>query len=197
MSLKRNSTVVGEGVSIEPLIHYVRGQKVILDADLARIYGVSTKVFNQAVKRNRERFPTDFMFQLTKAEVKDLLFSRSQFVTLKNRSQIVTGSQKHRDPKFVPYAFTEHGAVMAANILNSPSAVKMSVFVVRAFMQMRMALSEHKELVGELKALEKKLTDRLDVHEVAIVDILQRMMELLDPPPAPPAPEKPPIGFHV
>ncbi|MBF0330822.1 MAG: ORF6N domain-containing protein [Candidatus Omnitrophica bacterium] len=185
MSSKDKRVSTGEGVSIEPLIHYVRGQKVILDADLARIYGVTTKVINQAVKRNRDRFPEDFMFKLTNGEAESLLRSRSQFVTLKRGMNI----------KYLPYAFTEHGAVMAANVLNSPSAVKMSVFVVRAFMQMRVVLSDHKELLGELRSLEKKLTDRLDVHEVAIVDILQRMMDLLDPPPAPPAQPKPKIGF--
>jgi phage regulator Rha-like protein len=186
MPLKKKNVPVGKGVSIEPLIHYLRGQKVILDADLARIYGVTTKVFNQSAKRNKDRFPKDFMFQLTLVELEFL-----------NRSQIVTGSQKHRDPRFLPYAFTKHGAVMAANILNSPSAVQMSVFVVRAFMEMRTVLSDRKDLLGELKTLEKKLTERLDVHEVAIVDILQRMMELLDPPPAPELPPKPKIGFHT
>jgi hypothetical protein len=179
----------------------IRGQKVILDSDLARLYGVPTKVFNQAIKRNRDRFPEDFMFRLTISEIPDLLRSRSQFVTLKqghnNRSQIVTGFQKHRDPRYLPYAFTEHGAIMAANVLNSPSAVQMSVFVVRAFMRMRTVLSGHKELMSELVALEKKLAERLDVHEVAIVDILQRMMELLDPPVPEASPPKSKIGFHV
>ena len=101
-----------------------------------------------------------------------------------------------RNMRYVPMVFSEHGAVMAANILNSPSAIQMSVFVVRAFMQMRAVLSGRKELIGELKSLEKKLTDRLDVHETAIVDILQRMMDLLDPPPPLPTPPKAPIGFH-
>lgn len=111
--------------SLEPLILVVRNQRVILDADLARLYGVSTKAFNQAVKRNVERFPEDFAFQLTAPEMTRL---RSQTATSTlesiygqppNRSQIVTGSQKHRDPRFRPWAFTEHGAVMAANIIHS------------------------------------------------------------------------------
>ena len=104
--------------AIDSVIHTLRGERVILDADLAKIYGVATKVFNQAVKRNREKFPPDFLFQLTGQEVLAL-----------NRSQIVTGSsQRHRDPNSRPYAFTEHGTIMAANILNSPQAVQMSVF---------------------------------------------------------------------
>ena len=111
---------------IDPLIVEVRGQKVILDADLARVYGVPTKALNQAVKRNSARFPEDFLFKLTVEEIEEL-----------NRSQIVTGSQKHRDPRFVPSAFSEHGAIMAANILNSPRAVQMSVFVVRASAPLR------------------------------------------------------------
>lgn len=121
------------------------------------------------------------MFRLTKEEV-----SRSQNATLKRGQNI----------KYRPYAFTEYGAVMAANVLNSSSAVKMSVFVVRAFMRMRSILSGDKGLMQELKSLEKKLTTRLDVHEVAIVDILQRMMELLAPPPIPPVQPKSRIGFH-
>jgi hypothetical protein len=94
----------------------VRGQRAILDAELAALYGVATKVLNQAVKRNVERFPEDFMFRLTRTETKAL-----------NRSQIVTGSQKHRDPRFPPFAFTEHGAIMAATVLNSPRAVEINV----------------------------------------------------------------------
>jgi hypothetical protein len=111
---------------LESLILSLRHQKVILDADLAGLYGVPTKALNQALKRNLERFPEDFCFQLTLAEWEDL-----------NRSHFVTGSQRHRDPRFLPRAFTEHGALMAANVLNSPEAVKMSVYVVRAFIKQR------------------------------------------------------------
>lgn len=115
--------------AVETVILTVRGQKVILDADLARIYGVATKALNQAVKRNADRFPPDFLIRLTETEAAD---TWSQIVTTsRNRSQIVTGSQKHRDPRFRPYAFTEHGAIMAATVLNSPEAVRMSVFIVR------------------------------------------------------------------
>lgn len=174
--------------AITPAIRAIRGQKVILDSDLARIYGVPTKALNQAVKRNIERFPLDFVFQLTAEEADSL---RSQIVTLKS------GRGQHR--KFLPHAFTEHGAVMAANVLNSPEAVRMSVFVVRAFVQMRDLLGSTKELAKQLADLEKKLTDRLDGHENAIVQVLQRLMNILDPPPPPPEPERPKrrIGFHA
>ena len=104
----------------------LRGHRVILDAELAALYSVPTKALNQAVKRNAERFPDDFMFRLTRAETEAL-----------NRSQSVTGSQKHRDPRLLPFAFTEHGAIMAATVLNSPRAVEMSVYVVRAFVKLR------------------------------------------------------------
>jgi hypothetical protein len=130
---------------ISSLIFNLRSQKVILDADLAELYGVPTKVFNQAVKRNMERFPDDFCFQLTASEWENL---KSQIVTSSLEgtqtegvvpmwSQIVTSSRKHRGAAYRPYAFTEHGAIMAATVLNSPEGVAVSVFVVRAFMQMR------------------------------------------------------------
>ena len=117
---------LGTGGAFDP-----RGEKVILDADLARIYGVETKAFNRAVKRNADRFPPDFVFQLSRKEFNSLRF---QFGTLK------TGRGQHR--KYLPYAFTEHGAIMTANVLNSPQAVQMSVYVVRAFLKMRSVLSD-------------------------------------------------------
>jgi hypothetical protein len=179
------------------MIRTIRGQKVILDYDLARIFGVRTFRFNEAVKRNRERFPDDFLFQLTAEEAKSLT---SQIAILKlsgNPSQIAMGSQKHRNPRHLPYALTENGAIMAANVLNSPEAVRMSVFVVRAFVQMRDLLGGTKELARQLADLEKKLTARLDVHESVIVDVLRRVMDILDPPPPLPEPPRRRIGFHV
>jgi len=172
---------------IESQIRTIRGEKVILDSDLAEPYGVETRVLNQAVKRNASRFPADFMFQLTPAESGAVLRSRSQSVTLKRGMNI----------KYLPYALTENGAIMAANVLNSPEAVRMSVFVVRAFVQMRDLLGGTKELARQLADLEKKLTARLDVHESVIVDVLRRVMGILDPPPLPPEPPKRRIGFHV
>jgi hypothetical protein len=168
---------------IRSLIRTIRGQKVILDADLARIFGVQTFRFNEAVKRNRDRFPDDFMFQLTREEYGNLI------------SQIAISSS-HGGRRKLPYAFTEHGAIMAANVLNSPPAVRMSVFVVRAFVQMRELLGGTKELARQLAALEKKLTARLDGHEAAIVEVLRRVMDILDPPPLPEPPRRE-IGFHV
>jgi predicted deacylase len=161
----------------------IRGQKVILDSDLAPLYGVTTKRLNEQVKRNRERFPADFVFQLRAKESASL------------RSQIATSSRKHRGATYRPYAFTEHGALMAANVLNSPRAVQMSVFVVRAFLKMRGLLGDKRELAKKLAALEGELTQRLDVHEAAIVHVLQRVMDLIDPPVLPPPPQKPRIGF--
>jgi hypothetical protein len=175
---------------IDALIVEVRGQKVILDADLAAIYGVPTKRLNEQVRRNARRFPPDFLFRLTAAEATGWRRSRSQFATLKRGGNI----------KYLPYAFSEHGAIMAANVLNSPRAVDMSVFVVRAFIKMRAALTDTRELKRKLAALETELKARLDTHEAAIVEVLQRIMRILDPrkpPPAPPSPPQPEIGFHV
>jgi hypothetical protein len=173
--------------AIDSVIHTLRGERVILDADLANIYGVETRTLNQAIKRNLDKFPPDFLIQLTGNEVSAL-----------NRSQIVTGSsQRHRDPRSRPYAFTEHGAIMAANILNSPQAVQMSVFVVRAFIAMRAALTDTRELARKLASLEKELTSRLDTHESAIVDVLQRVIALLEPPPPAPEPPRKEMGFHA
>jgi hypothetical protein len=181
---------------VESLIFTIRGQRVILDADLARIYGVPTKALNQAIKRNADRFPSDFMFQLTSQEVSELTAQSAASNSVDMRSQFVTASKK-RNIRFLPYALTEHGAVMAANVLNSPEAIRMSVFVVRAFVRMRSLLGDTRELARQLAALEKKLKERLDVHEVAIVSILQRVMDLIDPPVKPkPAPRKK-IGFEV
>jgi phage regulator Rha-like protein len=174
---------------IGSMIRTIRGEKVILDSDLARLYGVETRVLNQAVKRNAIRFPPDFMFQPTNEELEKEFRLRSQIVILKK------GRGQHR--KFLPYAFTENGAIMAANVLNSPEAVRMSVFVVRAFVQMRDLLGSTKELAKQLAALEKKLTARLDGHEVAIIEVLRRVMDILDPPPPPPEPPRRRIGFHV
>ena len=178
---------------IDNLIREIRGQKVILDSDLAALYGVPTFRFNEAIKRNRRRFPTDFMFQLTREEV-DSLASQIAISKPRNSSQIAMSSRKHRGRAYRPYAFTEHGALQAANILRSPRAVQMSVFVVRAFLKMRALLGDNRELAKKLAALERELTQRLDVHEAAIVHVLQRVMDILDPPALPPPP-KPRIGF--
>ncbi|MBI2516145.1 MAG: ORF6N domain-containing protein [Opitutae bacterium] len=186
--------------SVESVIHTIRGERVVLDADLAKLYGVETKALNQAVRRNREKFPPDFMLELTLAEAEQLRRSRSQFVTASSgrslRSQIVTSNVGRGGRRYLPFAFTEHGAIMAANILNSPQAVSMSVFVVRAFVKMRSLLTDTRGLAKKLASLEKELTSRLDSHETAIFDVLQRIMLLLEPPAASGVPDKE-MGFHT
>jgi ORF6N domain len=170
-------------IPIEQMIRTLRGARVILDSDLAKIYGVPTFRFNEAIKRNRHRFPTDFMFQLTRAEFDSL------------KSQIAMSKTGRGGRRTLPNAFTEHGALQAANVLRSPRAVQMSVFVIRAFVKMREALRGTPELARKLAALEKKLTARLDVHEAAIVQVLREVMQILNPPEAPESP-RPRIGFH-
>ena len=177
------------------MIRTIRGVRVMLDRDLAKIYGVPTFRFNEAIKRNRHRFPTDFMFQLTREEF-DSLRSQIAMSKAENSSQIAMSSGKHRGAAYRPYAFTEHGALQAANVLRSPRAVQMSVFVIRAFVKMRETLLGTRELAKKLAALEKKLTARLDVHEAAIVEVLQELMQILNPPPPSPDPPRRRIGFH-
>ena len=182
------------------LIVQVRGVPVILDSDLAKAYGVTTKALNQAVKRNRERFPDVFVFVVGPQEFTRL---KSQIVTSNDpneamRSQIVTASKRGGRRK-ATYAFTEHGALMASMVLNSPQAVKMSVFVVKAFVAMRSMLTEQRDLAKKLAELERTLTERLDTHEHAISDIIQQIMQLLTPPPEPKVeePPRPRVGFSV
>jgi len=164
---------------VERMIYLIRGHRVMIDAELARIYGVTTKRLNEQVRRNRDRFPEDFMFQLTMDEAAALLASRSQNATL-NRGQNV---------KYRPYAFTEHGAVMLASVLNSPTAVQASIQVVRAFIRLREMLAAHRALSGKLEALER----RIKGHDISIRRIFQALKELSEPPPLPPRPK---IGFR-
>ena len=158
----------------------LRGQRVLLDTDLAVLYGVPTKRFNEQVKRNLARFPADFMFQLSTEEAGAL---RSQFATLN------VGRGQHR--KYLPFAFTEHGALMAATILNSSRAVEMSIYVVRAFIQLRELLTSNKELAKKLDELETRIARKLASHDEAIAGILRTLRELM----APPETKKRPIGF--
>jgi phage regulator Rha-like protein len=169
---------------LERRIYTVRGQRVILDADLAEVYGVETGALNRAVKRNADRFPGDFVFLLTRQDVARL------------KCQIGISSSQHGGRRKPTLAFTEHGAVMAANVLNSTRAAKMSVFVVRAFVKLRQELGQNRQFAAKLAELEKKLSERLDLHEQAILHLLRQMQDLLHPP-AGPAPEQKQIGFHV
>jgi hypothetical protein len=179
-TIMANAKSLAQVERITHAIFVLRGHRVLLDAELSLLYGVPTKVFNQAVKRNFKRFPADFMFQLTTDEVNAL---RSQIVTLKR------GRGQH--PKYLPYAFTEHGAIMAATILNSPRAVEMSLFVVRAFVHLRELLGSNKELARRFAQLEARLDKKLGEHDEAIAAILSAIRELMQPP----APKRRGIGF--
>ena len=155
----------------------IRGLRVMLDADLAALYGVQTRRLNEQVRRNRDRFPDDFIFELTPEELGDL------------KSQSATSSWGGR--RKLPLAFTEHGAIMAATVLNTPRAVEVSVYVVRAFVQLRDLLTGNKDLARRLKDLERRLERKLAVHDEAIAEILDAIRELMNPP----EPPKRPIGF--
>ena len=160
---------------LETLILTLRNQKVLLDADLAAIYGVPTRALNQAVKRNAARFPKDFLFQLTHQEKKEVVTNCDHLARLKFSP-------------VRPYAFTEHGALMAANVLNSARAVKMSVYVVRAFIKQREMLMAQADILKRLAQMDKKLLQ----HDEVLKVIWTELQPLLQPPPAPP---KPRIGF--
>lgn len=162
-------------IQVDSLIMEIRGQKVILDKDLAALYEVDTKRLNEQVKRNIDRFPEDFMFQLSVEEFSNL------------KSQFATSSWGGR--RYPPYAFTEHGAIMAASVLNSPRAVEMSVFVVRAFIKLRTLALQYKELTRKLAQIE----ERLGEHDTAIMEIVNTIRQLMEPP----TPRRKEIGFKT
>ena len=153
---------------VESKILLVRGLRVILDSDLAELYGVEVRSLNQQVKRNARRFPDDFVMQLSADEAANL------------RSQIVISSSGHGGRRSHPYAFTEHGAIMAASVLNSEQAVKMSIFVVRAFIRMREALANNQKIMSKLSELEQ----RVDSHDANIQELIEAIRELMEPLPA-------------
>ena len=163
--------------SIEHRILLIRGVKVMLDSDLGELYGVTAKRLNEQVKRNAERFPRDFMFRLTASEYEDL------------RSQFATSKKTRGGRRYLPFVFTEHGAIMAASVLNSERAVEMSLFVVRAFVRLREMLSSHRELANKVTELELKL----DTHDHTIQEILDAIRELMEPPDKP----QKQIGFRI
>lgn len=154
----------------------LRGQSVLIDADLAKLYEVSTGALNQAVRRNRARFPDEFCFQLDDQE----------FANLKSQNVI---SSSHGGRRTAPYAFTEHGALMVANVLNSPEAVKMSVFIIRAFIKQREALASNAAILKRLAEIDKSLL----LHDSALRDLYQKLLPLLSPPKDQTHPR--PIGF--
>lgn len=150
---------------VERAIHVIRGQKVMLDSDLAEVYGVTTGRLNEQVRRNLDRFPEDFMFRLTINESQDL------------KSQSATSSSGHGGRRKLPYVFTEHGAVMLASVLNSPQAVEASIFVVRAFIRMREMLGAHKELAAKIAELDR----RVGQHDESIRSLVQAIRQLMAP----------------
>lgn len=164
-------------IPVESRILILRHQRIILDSDLAELYGVPVRQLNQQVKRNRERFPTDFVFQLTTKEDQGL------------RSQIVISKKGRGGRRYPPYAFTEHGAIMAATVLNSKQAIEMSVFVVRAFVRMREMLAKNRQLAAKINQLDR----RLETHDTAIQDIIDAIKELM----VPEGPSKRKIGFQL
>ena len=161
MAKKRKALTVLEPV--EPLIREIRGERMLLDSDLARIYGVPTFRLNEAVKRNRERFPADFLFQLTAAEFYDLI------------SQTAISSSGHGGRRKRPWAFTEHGAIMAANVLNSPRAIEMSVHVIRAFVALRREAGRYEALGRKLAELER--TQNLHGEDIQMIFTALRQLE--------------------
>ena len=153
---------------VDSKILVLRDQKVILDVHLAALYGVSVKRLNEQIKRNAKRFPADFLFRLSPAEYQNL------------RSQNATSSSSHGGRRYLPHAFTEHGAIMAATVLNSKRAIEMSIFVVRAFVRMRQALAANQQIVTKLSEIER----RLEGHDVEIQELVDAIRELMAPLPA-------------
>ena len=181
MELSRSHSVMKKAVSlvevagIEKRIFLIRGEKVIIDADLAEFYKIPTKRLNEQVKRNITRFPDDFMFRLTKQE----------------KAEVVAASEhlsKLKYTKSLPNAFTEHGAIMAATVLNSDQAVEMSIFIVRAFIKLREAISRHKELAQKIATLERRIVH----HDGQIISLFKAIKQLIS---TKPVPKKRQIGF--
>ena len=171
-----SSPAIVRVTAIQQRILVVRGERVIIDADLAAFYGVSTRRLNEQVKRNKDRFPDDFMFHLTPAEKQELIAGCGHLSSL-------------RFSKAMPYAFTEHGAIMAASVLNTGRAVKVSVFVVRAFVASRRAIVEHRNLAQKITQLERRLAG----HDEQILSLIRAIRELVSPEPGP---RRRQIGFH-
>jgi ORF6N domain-containing protein len=184
-----NNKVVVLTRRVESKIFVMRGRRVILDRNLAALYGVEVKRLNEQVKRNADRFPSDFVFRVRKSDL------RSQIAT----SKVLQGDEGKRKPRkglevrggrrYQPYAFTEHGAIMAASVLNSTKAVEMSIFVVRAFVRMRQALATNQRIIAKLNDLERKVED----HDDEIEEIFSAIRELMRPP----APSGRRIGFEA
>lgn len=187
------SNVSIEVVAVKILV--VRGKKVMLDRDLAELYGVMVKRLNEQVKRNIRRFPDDFMFQLTKDETDSL---RSHFATLSDSVEMkgVTDFKRGRHVKYLPYVFTEQGVAMLSSVLNSERAIDVNIAIMRAFVRLREILLTHKDLAAKIEVLELKYKNHnmklseYDAHIEAIFEAIKQLMAL------PLMPERPKIGFH-
>jgi len=173
--MSEKSDLIPSEKIVENRILLIRGQKVLLAPDLATLYGVTTKRLHEQVRRNRNRFPKDFMFQLTEKERDELASNCGQFENMKYSSVL-------------PYAFTEHGALMLANVLNSERAVEVSIFVMRTFIRLREMLGTHKELAHKLEELERHVQDH-DGHIQTLFDAIRQLM-------TPPLTEGRKIGFN-
>ena len=172
-----NKITIGQVGSVENRILLIRGGKVIIDADLAEFYRVSTKRLREQIRRNKNRFPDEFMFKLTRAEMKEEADACSHLTNI-------------RYSRTTPYALTEHGAIMAATVLDSEQAVEMSIFIVRAFVKLRGAIASHKELADKIRALER----RAMLHDKHIVSLVKAIKQLIGPSAVP---KKRQIGFNI
>ena len=177
-------------------IYEIRGHKVMLDYEIAEMYEVETKRINEQVKRNIERFPEDFMFQLTENEWEIM---RSQIVTTSesNWSQIATSSKKHRGKSYLPFAFTEHGVTMLASVLRSEKAVKVSIAVVRAFISLKQYISDRKNISKQINSIKDELSERIDEQDVQIIEIYQVLDKLIQEKEEQKPVEREPIGFKT
>lgn len=193
--MSRNTTPSGDPAP--PPIHTVRGRRIVLDNDLAALYGVLTKVFNQTIRRNIARFPPDFAFRLTREDAAHLksqivISSSETYQGLRSQSVTLESDGRGRHRKYLPWAFTEHGAIMAATILRSPRAVAMSVYVVRAFVRMREEMLANAVILKRLAQIDKKLLE----HDVVLQDVVDKLLPLLNAPPQPDPPKRR-IGFNA
>jgi hypothetical protein len=164
---------------IENAVLLLRSEKVLLDADLAKLYGVTTKALNQAVKRNLSRFPKDFTFRLTAKET-----------AMWNRSQTETSSQKHRDPRYPPFAFTEQGVAMLSSVLRSERAVQVNIEIMRVFVRIRQIIAVNADVARRLDEIEARMGE----HDEQFIHVIRAIRELMDPPSAP---KRRRIGFHA
>jgi hypothetical protein len=197
MAKKQSRQIQIASEQIDSLVHVVRGQRVMLDSDLARLYGVTTKALNQAVSRNADRFPEDFAYPLTRQEFMNL---RSQIVTSSSQtltqqgvtdlmSQSVTSKRGYGGPRYLPWVFTEHGVAMLSSVLRSPTAVRVNIEIMRAFVRLRRLMATPGELVEQLT----RLAETVQMHDEQIQSVIQALKAMQEAPEPPP---RRPIGFR-